>query len=196
MINLAIIEDDLDFRDGLQHYLRAQPSFSCEWVAESMEEFFEQLQTAAPPEIILVDSGLPGMSGLSAMPLLKAKYPALNIILLTVYYDPHKVFDALRAGACGYLLKNAPLTEIKETIALIHAGGASMSPPIARQVLEHFAKTHSPATLTAPEKEITTGVVEGLNYKTLAARLSLSPEAVRSQIKSIYQKLHVPAKSN
>jgi len=76
MLNLAIIEDDLDFRDGLQHYLRAQPNFSCDWVAGSMEEFFEQLQTAAPPEVILMDTGLPGMSGMSGMPLLKKNIPA------------------------------------------------------------------------------------------------------------------------
>jgi len=189
MINLAIIEDDLDFRDGLQHYLRAQPNFSCDWVAGSMEEFFEQLQTAAPPEVILMDTGLPGMSGVSGMPLLKEKYPGLNIILLMVYHDAHKVFDALRAGASGYLLKNAPLAEIKETIELTNAGGASMSPPIARKVLEHFAKTKPPSSLTAPEKEIVAGMVEGLSYKMLAARLNISPEAVRQQIKNIYTKL-------
>jgi len=189
MINLAIIEDDLEFRDGLQHYLRAQPNFSCAWVAESMEEFFEQLQTAAPPEVILMDTGLPGMSGVSGMPLLKEKYPGLNIILLMVYHDAHKVFDALRAGASGYLLKNAPLAEIKEIIELANAGGASMSPPIARKVLEHFAKTKPPLSLTAPEKEIVTGVVEGLSYKMIAARLNISPETVRQQIKNIYTKL-------
>lgn len=194
MINLAIIEDDLDFRDGLQHYLRAQPIFSCEWVAESMEEFFEQLQTAAPPEIILMDNGLPGMSGLSGMPLLKAQYPALNILLLMVYDDTHKVFAALCAGACGYLVKNAPLAEIKETLEVIHAGGAFMSPPLARKILEHFTKTKPAAALTATENEIVTGVIEGMSNKIIATRLNLSPEAVRQHIKSIYTKLPTPSK--
>jgi len=96
-----------------------------------------------------------------------------------VYHDAHKVFDALRAGASGYLLKNAPLAEIKETIELANAGGASMSPPIARKVMEYFAKTKPPSSLMAHEKEIVTGVVEGLSYKMIAARLNIAPETVR-----------------
>jgi DNA-binding NarL/FixJ family response regulator len=193
MINLVIIEDDLDFRDGLQHYLRAQPAFSCDWVAGSMEEFFEQLQTAKPPEVILMDSGLPGMSGVSGMPLLKEKYPAINIILLMVYHDAHKVFDALCAGASAYLLKNAPLAEIKATIELAYAGGAFMSPPIARKALDHFAKAKSlqpPLALTALEQEIAGSIVAGLNHNAIAARLNIAPETVPRQIKNIYVKLH------
>jgi DNA-binding NarL/FixJ family response regulator len=198
MITIAIIEDDFDFREGLQKYLQAQRNFRCDMVAESVEEFLSLLPEAQPPDVILMDIGLPGMSGISGMALLKEKYPDLDIIMLTIYHDSHRIFEALRAGASGYLLKNTPVAEIKEAIEQLYAGGAPMSPQIARKVIDFFSQskpTADQSPLTSREKEIVVGLVDGLSYKMIADRMSISIETVRYHIKNIYEKLHVHSKA-
>ena len=145
-----------------------------------------------------MDIGLPGMSGISGIKLIKAKYPEINIIMLTVYHDTHKIFQSLCAGASGYLLKNSPFSEIKKAIKIVNAGGSSMSPQIARKVIEHFQtceKINHESTLTDKEKEIVSCLVDGLSYKMIAAQEHISIETVRSHIKNIYKKLHVHSKA-
>jgi len=198
MINVAIIEDDEDIREGIRKYLNKQPGFLCHLAEESVEDFLSQLRDDDVPEVILMDIGLPGMSGIDGSKLIKKSYPDLDIIMLTVYHDSHKIFEALRAGASGYLLKNTPLAEIKEAIEQSHAGGAPMSPQIARKVIEHFNPPNKPepdSLLTAKEKEIVVGLVDGLSYKMIADRMNISVETVRFHIKNIYQKLHVHSKA-
>lgn len=198
MINVAIIEDDEEIREGIQKYLNRQPGFSCRIAEESVEAFLAQEEEVLWPEVMLMDIGLPGMSGIDGIKLIKQQNPEIDIVMLTVYHDSHKIFEALRAGASGYLLKNTPLTEIKEAIEQLNAGGAPMSPQIARKVIEHFNPANKPgpqSPLTAKEKELVVGLVDGLSYKMIAERMNISVETVRFHIKNIYQKLHVHSKA-
>jgi DNA-binding NarL/FixJ family response regulator len=198
MISVAIIEDDEDIREGIRKYLNKQPGFSCRLAEESVEDFLSHKLEDEASDVILMDIGLPGMSGIDGIKLIKQKDPGIDIVMLTIYHDSHKIFEALRAGASGYLLKNTPLAEIKEAIELLQAGGAPMSPQIARKVIEHFNPANKPAPespLTAKEKEIVVGLVDGLSYKMIADRMNISVETVRFHIKNIYQKLHVHSKA-
>lgn len=198
MISIAIIEDDEDIRVGIQKYINKQTGFLCTIAEESVEGYLSQQTGGDFPDVILMDIGLPGMSGIDGIKLIKQQQPEINIIMLTIYHDSHKIFEALRAGASGYLLKNTPLAEIKEAIAQLQAGGAPMSPQIARKVIEHFNHPNKPvpeSPLTAKEKEIVVGLVDGLSYKLIADRMNISVETVRFHIKNIYQKLHVHSKA-
>jgi DNA-binding NarL/FixJ family response regulator len=201
MLNVAIVEDDDQIREGIRKYLSYQQDFICELAAESVEEFLARTKSGDYPDVILMDIGLPGMSGIDGMRFIKEQHPDVDIIMLTVYTDWQKIFDALRAGASGYLLKNTPLTEIKKGIESVHAGGAAMSPEIARKVLEHFSPTGGKtqpkieSPLTPKEKEIVVGLVDGLSYKMIADRMDISIDTIRFHIKNIYKKLQVNSKA-
>jgi DNA-binding NarL/FixJ family response regulator len=199
MISVAIVEDDDVIREGIQEYLDTQENLICIAAKSSVEHFLAVLNEENVPNVIIMDIGLPGMSGISGMKLITEKYPAVSIIMFTVYNDSHKIFDSLCAGASGYLLKNTSFPEMKQAIEIIHAGGSMMSPPIARKVMEHFHAGRKPKTtspLTDKEKEIVQGLVDGLSYKMIAAAASISIETVRSHIKNIYKKLHVHCKAD
>ena len=199
MISIAIVEDDSEIREVLQSYLENQPDFSCELVAESVESFLYKLKHSDPPDLILMDIGLPGMSGINGVKLIKEKFPEIDIIMITVYDDAHKIFQSLCAGASGYLLKNTPLSEIKHALEQTYKGGSTMSPLIARKVIDHFhypkARKDTTPVLSDREQEMVVGLVEGLSYKMLADRLNISIETVRGHIKHIYKKLHVHCKA-
>ncbi len=199
MISVAIVEDDDVIRDGIQEYMDHQENLICTAAKPSVEHFLAVLNEENVPDVILMDIGLPGMSGISGMKLITEKYPAVSIIMFTVYNDSHKIFESLCAGASGYLLKNTSFSDMKMAIEIIHGGGSMMSPPIARKVMEHFhagrkIKTTSP--LTAKEKEIVQGLVDGLSYKMIAGAACISIETVRTHIKNIYKKLHVHCKAD
>ncbi|KYK23505.1 LuxR family transcriptional regulator [Thermoplasmatales archaeon SG8-52-4] len=197
MILVAIVEDDSLIRNALGDYINAQDNMACTIAKESVESFLNVLHTDNLPDVLLMDIGLPGMSGISGIKIIKDKYPDINCIMLTVYHDSHKIFQSLRAGASGYLLKNIPFSEIKEVITIVSQGGSFMSPQIARKVIEYFQgirdKHQSP--LTDKEKEIVMGLVDGMSYKKIADKSFISVETVRSHIKNIYKKLHVHSKA-
>jgi DNA-binding NarL/FixJ family response regulator len=199
MILVAIIEDDHVIREGIQDYLNTQSDLACPIAKDSVEKYMAILDPEHLPDVILMDIGLPGMSGISGIKLIKEKYPDINIIMLTVYNDSNRIFQSLCAGASGYLLKNIPFSEILEAIRVVHQGGSSMSPQIARKVIEHFhedrTRHRSESPLTSREKEIVLGLVDGLSYKMIADRTSISLETVRTHIKNIYKKLHVHCKA-
>jgi DNA-binding NarL/FixJ family response regulator len=198
MISVAIVEDDQEIRTVIEQYLDRREEFECSLAFGSVEEFLEGVSAENCPDQVLMDIGLPGMSGISGIRLIKERFPELDVIMLTVYQDAHKIFDSLRAGASGYLLKNTPLREIGESLKLLHQGGAPMSPQIARKVIEYFsgAGPSTPGSPLSPrEKEIVIGLVDGLSYKMIADRMSISPETVRFHIKNIYAKLHVHSKA-
>lgn len=197
MLKIAIVEDDTTIRETIKEYLGSQSEMTCEMAHESVESFLHVLDKDNLPDVILMDIGLPGMSGISGIKLIKQKYPEINIIMLTIYNDAHKVFQSLCAGATGYLLKNAPFSEIKEAILMVHNGGATMSPPIARKVVDFFRppKKANESPLTDKEKEIVLSLVDGLSYKMIANRECISIETVRTHIKNIYKKLHVHSKA-
>jgi DNA-binding NarL/FixJ family response regulator len=197
MIAVGIVEDDEQIRKGVQTFLSKQPDFSCEYSFGSVEELLKN--SPAPfPNVLIMDLGLPGMSGIEGMKLIKEKYPETDIIVFSVYNDPKRIFDSLCAGATGYLLKNTPLEEIKEGIELLSNGGSPMSPQIARKVIDYFGQSRKKeieSPLSAKEKEIVVGLVDGLSYKLIADRMNISIETVRFHIKNIYKKLHVHGKA-
>lgn len=202
MTSIAIIEDDEQIREGIQKYLSRQSDILCELAVESVEDFLARVNENQFPEVMLMDIGLPGMSGIDGMRLIKEQHPDVDIIMLTVFNDWQKIFDSLCAGASGYLLKNTPLAEIRKAIESVRNGGAAMSPEIARKVLEHFNPTSSirnqqkvESPLTPKEKEIVIGLVDGLSYKMIADRMDISIDTIRFHIKNIYKKLHVNSKA-
>ncbi len=198
MIRIGIVEDEKAFREAVREYFSAQKEFSCQLAQESAESFLSQLTEDNLPDVVLMDIGLPGMSGISAIKLLKERYPDIDIIMLTVYHDPHKIFQSLCAGATGYLLKIAPMTEIKEAIESVYAGGSPMSHQIARKVVDFFHSQPSVTpgySLTSKEKEVIMGLVDGLSYKIIAHEMNVTIETIRSHIKNIYRKLHVHSKA-
>ena len=142
-IRLAIVEDDPDIRALTHHYLRQQPGISCVIVADSIEDFLGQLPDALPPQVILLDIGLPGMNGVEALPAIIARLPGVEILMHTVFEDSDHIYNALCRGASGYVLKTTPLPQLKEAIVDVMQGGAPMSRAVARKVLAHFKPTPS-----------------------------------------------------
>ena len=198
MISVAIVEDDTFIRDSLREFVENDPEFICLTAKESVESFLSVLSSENLPDVILMDIGLPGMSGISGIKLVKGRFPGINILMLTIYNDSNRIFQSLCAGASGYLLKNTPFTEIKTAIKIVHEGGSFMSPQIARKVIDFFQedkkkKKHS--LLTKKEKEIVLGLVDGLSYKMIADKAFITIETVRSHIKNIYKKLQVHSKA-
>ena len=199
MIYVGIVEDDIEIREAICSYLNDQENMRCELAEESVEKFMRILYPDNLPRVILMDIGLPGMSGISGIKLIKEKYPEIDILMLTIHNDPHKIFQSLCAGATGFLLKATPLTEIKKFIEELSMGGAPMSPQIARRVIEYFQKGKEEikeSTLTDKEGEIVLDLVDGLSYKMIADRQNITIETVRTHIKHIYTKLHVHCKAD
>lgn len=196
---VGIVEDNKKIRDLIQRYLDMQDELKCPVAVDTVEEMLEYLEEHGHPDVILMDIQLPGMSGIKGIGLIKEKYPEIDIIMLTVYHDSHKIFNALRAGASGYLLKHTSLPEIKESILKLIDGGAPMSPQIARKVINHFQenapKKNPESDLTPREHDIVNGLVDGLSYKMIADRYDISIDTVRAHIRNIYKKLHVNSKA-
>jgi DNA-binding NarL/FixJ family response regulator len=196
---VGIVEDNKKIRDLIQRYLDMQDEVACPVAVDSVEEMLEYLEEHPAPDVILMDIQLPGMSGIKGISLIKEKYEDVDIIMLTVYHDSHKIFNALRAGASGYLLKHTSLPEIKESILKLVDGGAPMSPQIARKVINHFQenapKKNTDSDLTPREHDIVNGLVDGLSYKMIADRYDISIDTVRAHIRNIYKKLHVNSKA-
>jgi len=199
MVNVGIVEDDKEIREAICSYLNNQQNMSCEIAEESVEKFIRLLYPDKLPDVILMDIGLPGMSGISGIKLIKEKYPGIDILMLTIHNDPHKIFQSLCAGATGYLLKTTPLTEIKKFIEELSLGGAPMSPQIARRVIDYFHESKHEKTeshLTNKEKEIVLDLVDGLSYKMIADKQNVTIDTVRTHIKHVYNKLHVHCKAD
>lgn len=200
MAVVGIVEDNTKIRDLIQRYLDMQDELDCPVAVDSVEEMLEYLENHNPPDVLLMDIQLPGMSGIQGIGIIKQKYPDMEIIMLTIYHDSHKIFDSLVAGASGYLLKHTSLPEIKESIQTLLNGGAPMSPQIARKVIGHFKKPKKKASeedygLTPREQDIINGLVDGLSYKLIADRYDISIDTVRAHIRNIYRKLHVNSKA-
>lgn len=197
-IRVAIVEDQRRTREGLGALIAGTPGLRVCGAYGSMEQALTGLG-AAPPDVMLMDIGLPGMSGIDGVRRLRERWPALRILMLSVHGDDDHVFEAICAGACGYLLKDTPPHKLLEAIAQVHGGGAPMSPDVARRVLvmfQRFAPPHGVEhDLTARELDVLRQLSAGLGYKQIAAALQMSLDTVRFHLRNIYGKLHVHSKS-
>lgn len=192
-ISVALIEDDADIRRGLTLLLNETSGFACAAAYPDCETALRDLADD-PPDVLLMDIQLPGMSGIEGVRRLKKILPELDVIMLTIHDDDKRVFDSLCAGACGYLVKTTPPMKILEAIKDVQAGGAPMSASIARLVIQSFRK--SPAAALSPrEQEILSQLCLGKSYKMIADVLHISRGTVHSHIKKIYKKLEVNSMS-
>jgi DNA-binding NarL/FixJ family response regulator len=197
-IKVAIIEDHHQFRECLRFLLDNTAGYSCVGSFSSMEEALEKISFQLP-DVALVDIGLPGMSGVEGVKILKERYPSLLMLINTVYDDDERIFEALCAGASGYLLKKTPPARLLESLNEAIAGGAPMSPEVARRVLSIFREIrppeHAEYHLTPHELRLLKLLVEGHSYKTAAAKLGVSAKTVSFHLQRIYEKLQVHSKS-
>jgi DNA-binding NarL/FixJ family response regulator len=200
MIKVAIVEDDKGIRQSLEWLLESSSEFSCVAACGSAEEALEVLQTAAP-QVVLMDINLPIRSGIECTARLKELLPDVQVIMITVYDDSEKVFNALRAGASGYILKRATPEKILQAIREVHAGGVPMSGEVARKVLGAFREPVTTAVppeeqnLSRREQEILELLAQGCSNKDIASKLSISIETVTWHLRHIYSKLHVRSRT-
>lgn len=197
-IKLAIIEDAKHVRGNLVEFFHGVDEVILTRVAGSVEDFLEGLDDGLnAPDVILSDINLPGMSGIEGIKYIKDILHDVDIIMLTVFNDSSRIFKSLCAGATGYALKTTSMPELLKAVLEIKAGGSYMSPSIARKVVEHFApvKRQKEDVLSVRETQVIHALTEGLSYKLIADRLSISIDTVRTHIKNIYRKLHVNSKA-
>jgi len=196
-ISLAIIEDDALVQESLCDFFGAIAHTECMLVASSVETFLKEIKTCEiPPEVLLLDINLLGMSGIEGIPLIKNELPSTDIIMLTTFEDSDSIFNALCAGACSYLSKKTPLSKILEAVEVVYNGGSYMSPNIARKIVNSYApKTMKAEVLSTRQMEIVQGIIDGKSYKMIAADLFISLDTVRSHIKNIYKTLEINSKA-
>jgi DNA-binding NarL/FixJ family response regulator len=195
-IRVAIVEDHPAYRDVISDIIEGAENLELVGVFGSLRGKTDEIARA---DVVLMDIGLPDISGIVGVDLVKKKNPGAKVIMVTNFNDDERVFQALAAGADGYLLKKSSTTRILEAIQDTMQGGATMAPFIARRVLEAF-KLQSPKPsdgeeLSAREQEVLGLLVNGMNYKTVAEKIFISPDTVRNHIRNIYEKLHVHSRS-
>jgi DNA-binding NarL/FixJ family response regulator len=197
-IKVAIVEDQRDIRECLTVLVNGTEGYSCTGSYRTMEEALDDIPRRLP-DVVLSDIGLPGMSGIQGVRILKKRHPELLVLMLTVYDDDERIFDAMCGGACGYLLKKTPPARLLESLKEAVAGGAPMSPEVARRVIALFREIRPPERadyhLTPHETRLLKLFVEGHNYKTAAAELGVSVNTVNFHVRSIYEKLQVHSRS-
>lgn len=198
MIKVAIIEDVRNIRDGLTMLINGTEGFRCTGTYRTMEEALEKIPLDVP-DVVLSDIGLPQMDGIEGIRILKERYPDLLILMLSVYDDDERIFDALCAGACGYLLKGTPPARLLECLKEAVAGGAPMSPEVASRVIKLFRDIRPPESayeLTPHEIRLLQLLVDGHTYPTAAATLNVSVNTVKFHMRQIYEKMQVHSKSD
>jgi len=201
-IRVAIFEDNKLIRDALYAILNGTPGFVCTGVFADCNRVEQDIRRSEP-DVVMMDIEMPGVNGIEATAVINYKYPDTKVLIQTVFNDSEKIFNALCAGASGYILKNDPPSKQLEAIQEVFNGGAAMSPTIAKKVLQFFGQKKSllvsPAmqdyNLSEREKEILAMMLEGHNYRTIAEKAFISYETVRTHVKRIYKKLHVASRS-
>ncbi|MBK7383301.1 MAG: response regulator transcription factor [Flavobacteriales bacterium] len=202
-IRVIAFDDNKDLRDMFRMLVDAQPDMVCVAVHPDLSQLMRDLD-AAKPDVIVMDIQMPGpgsetgVTGIWGVRAIKARWPDARILMQTVFEDEEKVFDAIRAGASGYILKTSSGDEMMKAIRDVHAGGSAMTPAIAFKVLEHFRVSAPPSEarpmdpgLSEREKSVLTLLVKGRSYKMIADELGISYHTVDSHIRRIYEKLHV-----
>lgn len=195
-IKVAIAEDIDDIRNGLVLIINNTDGFECGCACRNGSEALDQMPTYKP-DVVLMDINMPGINGVEAVKALKLKLPQTQFMMCTVYDEDEHVFESLKAGATGYILKKTQPGKLMEAIQDIYNGGSPMSSTIARKVLTSFSdnKIKQPVDeLTQREKDVLHLLGRGMQYKAIATELSLSPETIRTHIRNIYEKLQVHTK--
>lgn len=197
-IKTAMVEDDAVTRECLSLLVSGTDGYACVGAFTSVEEALKKGFTAVP-DVLLLDIHLPGMLGSEAVKVFTQKFPAMQILMLTVYAEQDKIFESICNGACGYLLKKTPPARLLESIREAHEGGAPMTPEIARKVLKLFQKTAQPEEsdekLTPHELRLLSLLAKGTSYRDAARQFNVSINTIRYHIRNIYEKLHVHSKS-
>lgn len=197
-IKVSIVEDDSGIRESLCVLINGSAGYKCVSKFPNPVEALKGIPREIP-DVILMDISMPKMSGIECVKNIKKKFPDVQIIMLTVYEDTEKVFEALRAGATGYLLKRTQPAVLIDSIGLVHSGGSPMSPQIARKIVQSFYREDEYAdaefNLTRREEQILSGLVRGFKYAEIAESLFISIDTVRSHIRNIYEKLHVRSRT-
>jgi DNA-binding NarL/FixJ family response regulator len=197
-IRVALVEDDTATRSGLSWLIATSDGFRSVGAFPTVEAALDALKSE-PADVLLLDIDLPGMSGCEAVPLLCDRFPRLRIVMLTVYDSEEKVFESLRNGACGYVLKKTPPAELMAAVRDAHAGGSPMSAAIARKVIELLRRPPSPpapeSRLTPQEVRLLQLLAEGYSYQGAATQMDISVNTVRNYVRSVYDKLHVCTRS-
>lgn len=200
MIKVALVEDNQTIREGLSALINGTEGYKCVAAFRDCETFLNKLNQLEV-DVVLMDIGLPGMSGIEGVAQAVKKNPDLNILMLTIYEDSEKVFDALCSGASGYLVKKTPPAKLLEAIKDAHDGGSPMSSGIARQVINAFKETKAKTSndedykLSSREIEVLNLLADGYNYQEIAESMFISVDTVRHHIRNIYKKLHVHSQS-
>ena len=197
-IGVLIVEDQREIREGLARLIDRAAGFRCVGHYRSMEAALAA-RPSAPPAVALLDIGLPGMSGIAGIEPLKSRHPEVLVLMITVHDDDERIFEAMCAGACGYLLKKTPPEKLVESVREVVSGGAPMSPEIARRVVQLFRKVRPPERadyhLTPHELRLLGMLVDGHNYKTAAAELGVTVHTISFHMRHVYEKLRVHSKS-
>ena len=198
MIRIAIVEDNPTLRGSLESLFNRTDGMRCVASLSNLLNVVSEVG-AAKPDIILMDIGLPNISGIEGVRTVKTHYPNIQVLMFTVFDDDEKIFDAIRAGASGYLLKKTPPAEIVQAIYDLYHGGAPMTSSIARRVIQSFQTAPSTVMedyrLTTRENEILYSLVDGLSYKKIADKHCISISTIRTHICNVYSKLHVNSKA-
>jgi DNA-binding NarL/FixJ family response regulator len=198
LISFAVVEDQHELRQSLVEWLGRSPGLHCVGAHATGEEALKHLPKEHP-DVVLMDINLPGMGGIQCVSRLKQLLPQTDVLMLTTYDNGEMVFDSLCAGATGYLLKNQPREELVLALQQVRAGGAPMSPKIARKVIGRFHQTPKQDAeikqLTVREEEILRLLTKGFQYKEIASQLDISMGTVQTHVAAIYEKLHVHSRT-
>lgn len=198
VVSVVVIEDQHDLRHGLSALIGGFPGFTCTGAYTSMEDALRAI-AATPPAIALIDLGLPGMSGIDGIAQIRLRYPSVLAVVLTVHDDDERIFEALCAGAAGYLLKTTPPARLLQALQEVVAGGSPMSPEIARRAIALFRHLRSARSdehhLTPHEARLLQLLADGYSYRTAARRLQVSVSTIAFHMRNIYRKLEVHSKA-
>jgi DNA-binding NarL/FixJ family response regulator len=197
-IKVAIVDDDEGIRSSLAALIRRAPDLKLAGEYANAELALKEIPKH-PPDVVLMDINMPGMNGVQCVAQLKATLPTVQVLMLTVYEDSDSLFNSLRAGASGYLLKRTAAARLLEAIKDVHAGGSPMTPQLARRVVQFFSKPMKEdsvvAKLTPGEREFLDQLANGYAYKEIADRMKISIDTVRSYVRTVYEKLHVHSRT-
>ncbi len=199
MLKVSLVEDDPDFQQMLAESLRADADLELVAVYGTAEDFITAFP-GAPAQVVVMDINLPGASGIACVRQMKALYPQLQFTMCTIFEDSDQLFESLRAGAVGYILKHKAVEEIAAAVKDIYAGGSPISSSIARKLVGAFQEEAGPAAkqlqkLTRREQEILHALSQGYRYKEIAAQLFISEETVRTHVRNLYEKLQVQSRT-